>query len=110
MKRTPLQEVKERFGSKEELVEALAPLLVRPEGESEAEHQARLLTVPNKKLLHLHQVQSETKKRFGSRETLVDAICKLKFGDKNIDQDYRTKLLTLSNASLLDRYRALSRG
>lgn len=110
MKKTPLQEVKERFGSKEELVKALAPMLVRKPDESETEHQERLATVPNKKLLHLHRVQTELQSRFTNREGLVDAICKLEFGEKKVDQDYRTKLLGLSNAGLLDRHRALSRG
>ena len=54
MKKTPLQEVKERFGSKEALVKGVASMIERPAGETEADSISRLTSVPNSKLLHLH--------------------------------------------------------
>ena len=52
---TPLQTVKEKFGSKEQLVSQLVSKLQPLEGESKDEMKARLLTVSNRKLLRLHQ-------------------------------------------------------
>ncbi len=109
MKRAPLQEVKSRFGSKADLIKQLAPLLRRQDGESETELRARLLRTPNRKLLHLYDVEQELRSRFKGREQLADAICKLRFADKKVDQDYRSKILNYSTARLLDRHRALSR-
>jgi hypothetical protein len=51
---TPLQTVKEKFGSKEQLVSQLVSKLEAQEGESKDEFKARLLTVSNRKLLRLH--------------------------------------------------------
>ena len=50
---TPLQTVKEKFGSKEQLVSQLVAKLQPLEGESKDEFKARLLTVSNRKLLRL---------------------------------------------------------
>ncbi len=109
MKKTPLQVVKERFGSKEALAKELAPMLTRREGESVAELTERLSTVSNKKLLHLFDVETRMRERFGSREKLVDEICRLTFVGRKVDQDYRNKLLTFSTAKLMDRHAALAK-
>ncbi|MDY0059548.1 MAG: hypothetical protein RBU45_07035 [Myxococcota bacterium] len=110
MKKTPLQEVKERFGSKEALVKSVASMIERPAGETEADSISRLTSVPNSKLLHLHQIHTQLQERFGSREKLVDAICALRFGTKKVDQDYRAKLLKASVGTLLDRHGVLAKG
>ena len=109
MKRTPLQEVRERFGGKNGLIKELAPMLRSWDDESQSELENRLTSTPNKKLLHLHRVETELKEHFGSREKLADAICKLQFGEHKVDLDFRTKLLSYSTAKLLDRHRVLSR-
>jgi len=109
MKRSPLQEVKERFTDKENLVKELAPMLSKRDEESDGEFRSRLQSASNAKLLHLHKVETELRDRFGTREKLVDAICHMTFADKKVDQDYRGKLLTLSSARLMDRHRALAR-
>lgn len=109
MKRAPLQEVKSRFGSKDDLIKQLAPLLQRQDGESETELRARLKRTPNGKLLHLYAVEQDLRARFTNREQLADSICKLRFAEKRVDGDYRAKLLTRSTARMLDRHRALSR-
>ena len=51
---TPLQTVKEKFGSKEQLVSQLVSKLEALEGESKDDFKARLLTVSNRKLLRLY--------------------------------------------------------
>ena len=50
---TPLQTVKEKYGSKEKLVSQLITHLKPMEGESKDEFQKRLMTVSNRKLLKL---------------------------------------------------------
>ena len=50
---TPLQTVKEKYGSKEKLVSQLITHLKPVEGESKDEFQKRLMTVSNRKLLKL---------------------------------------------------------
>ena len=50
---TPLQTVKEKFGSKEKLVSQLITHLKANDGESKDEFKKRLMTVSNRKLLKL---------------------------------------------------------
>ena len=50
---TPLQTVKEQFGSKEQLVSQLVSKLKPTEGESKDEFKTRLMKVSNRKLLRL---------------------------------------------------------
>ena len=52
---TPLQTVKEKFGSKEQLVSQLVSKLQPLEGESKDEMKVRLITVSNRKLLRLNK-------------------------------------------------------
>ncbi len=104
-KKTPLQEVKERFGSKEELAKQLLAVAERPEGIEDDEFERILTTSSNKQLLRLHTVTETVKKRFGSKEALVDAIVDRTFPKGN--PPYRTKLLGLKNARLLDLHQSL---
>jgi hypothetical protein len=55
---TPLQIVKEKYGSKEKLVSQLITHLKPVNGESKDEFQKRLMTVSNRKLLKLMERQS----------------------------------------------------
>ena len=109
MKKSPLAQVKDSFGSKEKLVDALVSL---PEGVldralDKAEWKQQLLTAANSKLLKLHNVGSEIAKRFGNKEKLVDALLKLQSRSK--DQDFRTKLVSLPVGKLYDRFRSVER-
>lgn len=96
----PLQNVKDRFGGKEALVEKLAPLLDRGADESEADFKDRLSRVSNKKLLRLLDRETLLRDRFGSREALVDDIVSTRTAGKG-DADLRRKLLSLSTGRLL---------
>lgn len=96
----PLQNVKDQFGGKEELVEKLAPLLDRGPDESEADFKDRLSRVSNKKLLRLLGREELLRDRFGSREALVDDIVASRTDGKG-DADLRRKLLGLSTGRLL---------
>jgi hypothetical protein len=76
MKKSPLAQVKDSFGSKEKLVDALVSLPegVLDRGEDKDAWKQQLLTAANTKLLKLHTVGSQVSKRFGSKEKLVDAL------------------------------------
>ena len=101
----PLHTVKTQFGSKEDLVNKLAPLLDKQAEEDEAQFKDRLMRVSNRKLLRLLQRENEVRERFGSREKLVDTVVGLKSGDAA----YRVKALSLSNGRLLSMHKGLAR-
>ena len=74
MKKSPLAQVKEQFGSKEKLVDALiglpASVIERPADEAEDKDafRHRLLVASNTKLLRLHRVGKSVSDRWGSKE------------------------------------------
>lgn len=96
---SPLQTVKSRFGSKEALVDKVAPLLDRKPDETEAELRERLLRVSNKKLLRLLAREEELRARFGSREALLDQVTQQRAGRD--DADLKKKLAGHSTGRLL---------
>lgn len=101
-KKPPLQQVNEKHGGKEKLVDKLMGLLDRGENTKE-EFRSRLLAASNSKLLRLFDVASEIKERFGGKEKFVDAILELMKRGK--DKDYREKLLGFTNTRLMGLYR-----
>lgn len=105
-KETPLQAVKRRFGSKEQLVDSLAEA-VRGASEDAAEAKERLKTLSNKKLLRLAEISQTVKDQYGSKDKLVDALSQSIGRAK--DNDYVNKLRTLSTARLMDMKRAADR-
>ena len=106
MKKTPLQRVKEIYGSKDKLAEKLSELLEPAEDESKEDLAERLKLVANAKLLHLHDV-AEKVKGLGGKDALVDKIAELRKQAK--DEDYVNKLKEWSTGKLLDTYESLSR-
>lgn len=103
---TPLQIVKEKFGSKDKLVEALTGLLEPADGESKEDFSERLKRVANAKLLHLHGV-GEKVKTLGGKDAVAKKVAELMGHGK--DADFVTKLGTRSMSSLLDMHGRLSR-
>ncbi|MCK5797608.1 MAG: hypothetical protein KAI47_10515 [Deltaproteobacteria bacterium] len=89
MKKTPLQQVNERFGDKDKLVDKLTGMLDRDDEEKD-EFKARLLSMANSKLLRLYNTHVEIADRFGDKDKLVDAILELM--KKRKDLDYADKL------------------
>ena len=78
MKKTPLQEVKERFGSKQNLVKELKGLFDKGKlFEDRLNPDKGLDHVSNAKLLKLHRVATEVTERFTTRENLVNDLVKL---------------------------------
>lgn len=106
---TPLHTVKDKFGSKEALVDKLVPLLDRREDESDAEFKERLLRVSNRKLLRLLDRVEAVRDRFGSREKLVDSIVELKGAKGQNADDQRRVLSGQGTGRLLSAHWGLSR-
>ena len=111
MKSTPQAAVRERFESKEALVDAiLAADMLRPsDDESGEELKARLIKAPNSKLLRLHGQQTKVQTDFGGRDALVDALCKLKFEGRKVEEAWRDRVAGWSNGKLLDLHGSLSK-
>lgn len=100
-KKTPLQYVKDEFGSKAALAEKVLGVLDRPEDEDDAkafEHGVK--TMSNAKLLRLWNAHQIVDSKFGSKSKLVDAITKARFSGGN--EDYARKLGTFTLPKLLD--------
>jgi hypothetical protein len=110
MKKPPLSQVKEQFGTKEQLVDALTALpegvLSRADDDKDA-FRTRLLTAANSKLLRLHQMGRAVADRWGSKDKLVDALLTLQ--RRNKDESYRTKLATLPLGKLYDQFQSMER-
>jgi hypothetical protein len=109
MKKSPVQLVREQFGSKAELASKLVPILFRPEGETEGEFLARLTTASNKQLLRLWAAEERVKSEFGSRAKLVDEIVGYKFPHKG-NATYKTKLESLTSTRLLSLRDGFAKG
>lgn len=100
--KTPLQQVTDLHGGKEELVGKLLGLLDRGD-EPKDEFRARLLAAPNSKLLRLHSVMSEIGEQFGDKTKFVDALLELM--NRTRDKDFKEKLLSYSPNRLMDMYK-----
>jgi hypothetical protein len=103
MKKAPLAEVRERFGEKNKLVEAVRDLTKGGLWVDRLNDDKGLELVSNRKLLHLHGVLSEVKGQFGSRDKLIDAI--LEREKRAGDQGYRSRLERYSTPRLWDHFR-----
>jgi len=107
MKKTPLSVMKERFESKEKLVEAVSKLATKDLWLDRVNDAKGLARVSNAKLLRLHDALSAVKKDFGSRAKLIEAILVLEHRTK--DAGYKTRLEAHPLPRLLDEHAAASR-
>jgi hypothetical protein len=103
--KSPLEEVKEKFGGKDKLVDKLVGLLESDEPKEEL--RQRLLAVANKKLLRLHDVASLVKEKYGSREKLLEQLVGATGRAK--DKDYRTRLEHFTTPRLVDAAKVADR-
>lgn len=106
MKKSPLAAVKERFESKDKLVEAVMALSSTDLWVDRLGAKG-LARVSNAKLLKLHRLLSDAKERFGSREKLVTSI--LEATNRAKDAGLRGKLASYPLPRLLDIYRSAAR-
>src|SRR5687767_12268054 len=103
--KSPLEEVNDKFGGKDKLVEKLVGLLESDEPKEEL--RKRLLAVANKKLLRLHGVASLVKEKYGSREKLLEQLVGSTGRAK--DKDYKTRLDTFTTPRLVDAAKVAER-
>ncbi len=109
--KSPLTLVKEKFGDKQKLVEAVKAFTTEDlwlgRTNADAGGSRGLEHVSNAKLLRLHAVFSEVKDKFGSRDRLIDEILSLKGRAK--DQDFRKRFATYPVPRLYDLYKGLAK-
>ncbi len=105
--KTPLARVKEQFGDKTKLVEAVQKLGGDDLWVARTNENKGLAHVSNAKLLRLHRVLSEVKEKFGTREKLVDAILELEKRTK--DAGYKQRLSAWPVPRLYDTYRSTAK-
>ena len=107
MKKSPVAVVKERFQSKEKLVEAVQKLASADLWVDRVSGGKGLAKVSNHKLLRLHDVLSDAKQRFGSRDKLISAILELKKRTK--DAGFAAKIKQYPLPQLLDLHQSSER-
>jgi hypothetical protein len=109
--KSPLGKVKETFGDKAKLVEAVKAFTTEDLwlGRTAADRgrERGLEHVSNAKLLRLHAIFTEVKEKFGTRAKLIDAILTLENRVK--DTGLRIRLEKHPVPRLYDQYRALSK-
>lgn len=108
MKITPLQEVKEKFGSKENLIKELKSIFDKGElFEDRLNLDKGLQTVSNTKLLKLHKVASEVKERFTTRANLIGDL--LKTMGRIKDEGLRSRFEKWGLPRLWDYYQSMAK-
>lgn len=104
MAKAPISIVKEKFGDKTKLVEAVKAFMSEDLWVNRLNSDKGLEHVSNAKLLRLHRVFSEVKAEFGSRDKLIDAI--LTLDNRSKDAGLRGKLTTYPVPRLFDMYKS----
>jgi len=104
MKKSPFQIVEEKFKGKEGLIKAVKALASDELWIDRTNGEKGLERVSNRKLLHLLDVLTEIKSKFGSRSKLVDQV--LTNQNRLKDRDYRSRLERFCTPQLWDIYRS----
>ena len=107
MKLTPLQSVKERFGDKASLVDALREFISEDFWVDRLSTEKGLEHVSNAKLLRLYDTLTAVKEKFGNRFKLIDAI--LEAENRLKDSGFRERLERYPVPRLLDLYKSVVR-
>jgi hypothetical protein len=105
--KTPLSIVKEQFGEKSKLVEALEKLTGDDLWVARTNKDKGLAHVSNAKLLRLHATFTAVKEKFGTREKLIDAILELEKRSK--DAGFKARLLGWPVPRLFDTYKSITK-
>ena len=100
--KSPLAQVKETFGDKKALVDAVKKFTGEELWIGRTNESKGLAHVSNAKLLKLHATFSRVKEKFGTRFKLVDAILALENRAK--DEGFRARLLGYPVPRLWDMY------
>ena len=107
MKKSPVAVVKERFASKDKLVEAVQKLATGDLWLDRVNAAKGLSKVSNQKLVKLHDALSDAKQRFGSRDKLISAI--LELNKRTKDAAYGAGLKKFPLPQLLDLHASVER-
>jgi hypothetical protein len=102
--KTPLSIVKEQFGEKSKLVEALEKLTGDALWVARTNKDKGLAHVSNAKLLRLHATFTAVKEKFGTREKLVEAVLELE--KRTQDVGLKQRLSSWPVPRLFDAYRS----
>lgn len=102
--KTPGIEVKEQFGSKENLLKEVKKLFDKTDFFPDRLNPDKGLDrVSNRKLLRLYTLASEMKDKFGSRKNMIEEYVKLA-GRANVEA-MKEKLAEMTLGKLVDLYR-----
>jgi hypothetical protein len=108
MKKTPLAEIKERFGSKENLVKELKAIFDKGDLFLDRLNADKgLAHVANSKLIKLHDVAAEVKERFTTRAKLTDDLLKLLKREK--DKGLKERFDKWGLPRLWDHYKSVAK-
>ena len=107
MSASPLSVVKERFQSKDKLVAAVEKLATPELWVGRVNDVKGLKRASNRKLVRLHDLLEDAKKRFGNRDKLIHSIAELAQRPK--DKDWAASLARYPLPQLLDMHRSLDR-
>lgn len=106
--KSPITLMKERFGEKSKLVEAVKAFtgedLWLGRTSSDRGRSKGLEHISNAKLLRLHDTFSAVKEKFGTRAKLIDAI--LESDKRTKDEGFKKRLEAYPVPRLYDAYRA----
>lgn len=104
MKKTPLQLVKEQFGSRDELAKQLSSMVDKMHGDETTQQvKSRLMGLSNPRLLRLYRVEQTVREQYGDKEKLVAAILSQRSeAGHAADESYKAKIESYSKARLLD--------
>jgi hypothetical protein len=105
--KSPLALMKETFGDKAKLVQAVEKLTSEDLWVARTNKNKGLAHVSNAKLLRLHATFTAVKEKFGTREKLIDAILDLQGRAK--DAGLRQTLLGWPVPRLYDTYKSTSK-
>ena len=101
MKASPLQQVKEQFGSREQLVAKIIPLL---ESGDTDEAKSALMGTTNKKLLRIYQSAIQVKEH-GGRKSLIEKLTNLRYPKGNPSDGFLKSAEEATLKRLLEMYR-----
>jgi hypothetical protein len=105
--KSPMAIVKESFGDKKKLVEAVEKFTGEELWVGRTNQNKGLAHVSNAKLMRLHATFSSVKEKFGTRFKLIDAIVELEKRTK--DEGYRSRLLAYPVPRLWDMYKSAAK-
>lgn len=102
-KPTPRQTVEAKFGTRNDLVNAIVALIG-----DEGDTRKRLSGTTNKKLLRIHEVSQIVQDTYGGKSGLIDAIAQLQFPGGKANAGWREKMEGYTVKRLLDHHRQLT--